>query len=242
VFISLTSRVTTIDTALAFIRASGVLSLGTFLLADTMTSAFFYGTLMHPKILKQVLDNDASHLHICPAILTDFTRHKVKFADYPAIMPYEQSKKLLGRELTAEERSVRGTLVAGLTLQDIRFLDIFEGFQYDRLLVNVHPLGPFTPIRTDTTATSEVGDKLIPAALPPLPSPTELTQRLPAQTYVWRLDDSELEKELWSFDEFVKKNLWKWVGEGAESNEDYREVDRVRERLNGEIVLDEERI
>jgi hypothetical protein len=36
---------------------------------DTMASAFFYGTLMHPKILKRVLHNDASHLQICPAIL-----------------------------------------------------------------------------------------------------------------------------------------------------------------------------
>ena len=35
-----------------------------------MTSAFFYGTLMHPKILKRVLHNDASHLMICPAILS----------------------------------------------------------------------------------------------------------------------------------------------------------------------------
>jgi hypothetical protein len=34
-----------------------------------MASAFFYGTLMHPKILKRVLHNDASHLQICPAIL-----------------------------------------------------------------------------------------------------------------------------------------------------------------------------
>jgi len=37
--------------------------------SDTMASAFFYGTLMHPKILKRVLHNDASHLKICPAIL-----------------------------------------------------------------------------------------------------------------------------------------------------------------------------
>ena len=37
---------------------------------DTMASAFFYGILIHPKILKRVLDNDASHLQICPAVLT----------------------------------------------------------------------------------------------------------------------------------------------------------------------------
>lgn len=36
---------------------------------NIMASAFFYGTLMHPKILKRVLHNDASHLQICPAIL-----------------------------------------------------------------------------------------------------------------------------------------------------------------------------
>lgn len=32
-------------------------------------SAFFYGTLMHPKILKRVIGNDGSHLQICPAVL-----------------------------------------------------------------------------------------------------------------------------------------------------------------------------
>jgi hypothetical protein len=33
------------------------------------TAAFFYGTLMHPKILKNVLRNDGSHLELCPAVL-----------------------------------------------------------------------------------------------------------------------------------------------------------------------------
>jgi hypothetical protein len=33
------------------------------------THAFFYGTLMHPKILERVIKNDGSHLEICPAVL-----------------------------------------------------------------------------------------------------------------------------------------------------------------------------
>jgi len=33
------------------------------------TTAFFYGTLMIPKILKNVINNDGSHLKMCPAIL-----------------------------------------------------------------------------------------------------------------------------------------------------------------------------
>jgi hypothetical protein len=34
-----------------------------------MASAFFYGTLMHPRILKRVINNDGSHLKICQAVL-----------------------------------------------------------------------------------------------------------------------------------------------------------------------------
>jgi hypothetical protein len=32
-------------------------------------SAFFYGTLMHPDILRRVIGNDGAHLKICSAIL-----------------------------------------------------------------------------------------------------------------------------------------------------------------------------
>ncbi|KAH9180857.1 hypothetical protein EDB89DRAFT_1840899 [Lactarius sanguifluus] len=185
-----------------------------------MTSAFFYGTLMHPKILKRVLDNDASHLKICPSILSDYTRHKVKDADYPAILPRERSKALLGRELTSEENSVRGTLVTGLTAKDIAILDVFEGDEYVRSQVLVHPLGPFT-------AASE--DNLIPADLPSLPAASELAQTVPAQTYVWCSYDEELDKELWSFDEFIRKNAWKWIDrEGGSA-----ERTRITRKLTG---------
>ncbi|KIM80477.1 hypothetical protein PILCRDRAFT_533611 [Piloderma croceum F 1598] len=36
---------------------------------DRSYSAFFYGTLMHPDILKRVIGNDGAHLKICSAIL-----------------------------------------------------------------------------------------------------------------------------------------------------------------------------
>ena len=50
-----------------------------------------------------------------------------QYADYPAILPSERGEALLGRELTPEENSVRGTLVSGLTGEDITLLDVFEG-------------------------------------------------------------------------------------------------------------------
>jgi hypothetical protein len=95
-----------------------------------------------------------------------------------------------------------------------------------------------TPVPSDASITSSEAtvEGLIPAALPPLPSASELAQPILAQTYVWRLEDSDLEKELWSFDEFVRKNAYRWIGPGAQSDEEYSEVDVVRERLSGVII------
>jgi hypothetical protein len=109
---------------------------------------------------------------------------------------------------------------------------------YDRLPVRVHPLGPFAPIPADTEATSlTVEDSLISTtALAPLATASELAEPIEAQSYVWCLEDSKLEKELWSFDEFVKTNAWKWIDEGARGNEDYAAVDEARERSQRETA------
>ena len=81
--------------------------------------------------------------------------------------------------------------------------------------VLVHPLGPFTQVPVDATTSGAVDESLIPTDLPALPAASEMAQTVPAQTYVWRQGDSDLDKEVWSFDEFVRKNAWKWIGRGA---------------------------
>jgi len=81
--------------------------------------------------------------------------------------------------------------------------------------VLVHPLGPFTPVPADVPVAAnpeaaEDGDGI----LPPLGTnsePAEAAQPIETHTFVWRLKDNWLEKELWSFDEFVRKNAWKWI-------------------------------
>ncbi|KAH5449736.1 hypothetical protein HBI30_151720 [Parastagonospora nodorum] len=99
-------------------------------------TAFFYGTLMAPPVLHRVIWGSqdppthahASLLRIRPAILHAHQRHKVKHADYPAILP------------TSTPSSVRGTLVEGLTDGDIWRLDVFEGSEYARRSVSVNVL------------------------------------------------------------------------------------------------------
>jgi len=105
-------------------------------MANEGRTAFFYGTLMAPQVLHRVChgstnpDNPifASHqLKTHPAILPDHQRHRVRSADYPAILPHKGS-------------SVRGTYVTGLTDNDIWRLDLFEGSEYMREKVKVRIL------------------------------------------------------------------------------------------------------
>ncbi|EGN98607.1 hypothetical protein SERLA73DRAFT_181151 [Serpula lacrymans var. lacrymans S7.3] len=192
-------------------------------------AAFFYGTLLHPEILKRVIGNDGSHLNVCAALLPEYTRHQVKLADYPGIVPYSRSKTMFDHELDLEERSVRGSLVTGLTAADMKLLDIFEGDEYIRDSVLVHPLTPLVSLDV-----SGSGVDLVPSTPPPVPDPADLAEPIKAATYVWCKPLSELRAQLWSFEEFVKYNAWKWVGKGAESNKDYVEIDR---RLQMEGII-----
>lgn len=70
----------------------------------------------------------ASLLTISPAILPAYTRHRVRYSDYPAIVP------------SSPDSTVRGTYVRGLTDGDLWRLDTFEGPQYARRKVTVRLL------------------------------------------------------------------------------------------------------
>ncbi|CAK5268427.1 unnamed protein product, partial [Mycena citricolor] len=164
----------------------------------TTTSAFFYGTLMHPKILKRVIGNDGAHLLICPAILMGYTRHQVKHADYPGVLPYSESRQLFDHELDRETNSVRGAMVTGLTHSDMALLDTFEDLSQYRML---------------------------PETLTPLPGPAELPASAPVDTYIFK-DMSRLVRDVWDLEDFVNKNAWKWYGDGSRDNPDFTEVDR----------------
>ena len=43
---------------------------------------------------------------------------------------------------------------------------------------------------------------------------------------------------MWEYEQFVRDNAWKWVGNGAADNKDYLEVDKRRE-MGGVIVRTE---
>jgi len=71
--------------------------------------------------------------------------------------------------------------------------------------VQVHPLGPFKDISTHTINE----EALVPCHPPPLPSSSCTSPTIDAQTYIY-IEARDLNSELWSFDDFVKNNAWKW--------------------------------
>lgn len=98
-------------------------------------AAFFYGTLMAPAVLHRVIRNPnvpsslLQNLTTRPALLHKHTRHRVRDADYPAVMPSDE-----------HGACVRGVLVEGLSDADIWRLDVFEGEDYERRRVRVKVL------------------------------------------------------------------------------------------------------
>jgi gamma-glutamylcyclotransferase (GGCT)/AIG2-like uncharacterized protein YtfP len=160
-------------------------------------TAFFYGTLMAPKVLHRVCHGPSlplsttqnNQLITRPALLKSFRRHRVLQADYPAILPSENS-------------TVRGTLVSGLTDGDIWRLDIFEGDEYDRQKVKVRVL-------------DDEGDVTVE------PTEEQLGAEVEAETYVWIAGKQHLEDREWDFEEFVREKMGRWVGAGAEVEGEY---------------------
>lgn len=176
--------------------------------SDQGHSAFFYGTLMAPSVLHRVCHGSTSpsnpiyathNLKTVPAILPAHRRHRVSNADYPAILPHENS-------------TVRGTYVTGLTDADIWRLDIFEGDEYERVKVrcktsrlqsggegqgkafsNVHVSGK------ERVVLGEVFD-----------------EEVEAETYVWIGGEARLEEREWDFAEFQREKMRFWAGAEGE--------------------------
>jgi hypothetical protein len=105
----------------------------------------------------------------------------------------------------------------------------------------VHTLGEPSSLRHEPDAV------IAPAEPPPVPSREELAPAVPAQTYVWSAPVSWLTPAVWSYEDFVARNAWKWVGAAAAQNRDFMPVEERRAEVGGivravgqsEVVVEE---
>lgn len=163
---------------------------------------------MAPAILERVTGR--SGFSVRPAILARHRRHRVKAADYPAVVPVSTSDS----SGSHGDSSVRGTYVSGLTAKDIYRLDLFEGDEYDRVPVRVTLL----PLKQ-----SGASETLPPPAATDGKSAAEYAD---CQTYIWKAPRSMLEESEWDFEEFTREKLWRWAPGGErEQQGEYRYLD-----------------
>ncbi|KAG8801329.1 hypothetical protein FRC17_006675 [Serendipita sp. 399] len=172
---------------------------------DLIYSAFFYGTLLHPRILKRVLGRNGEDLNIAPAILDGYIRHRVRGADFPAIILASTSHQFFNTGAsTPDVDRVRGCYVSGLTEIDMKRLDRFESGLYSRKNVEVRlllePVLGLDTIDVQTLIDPKVNDG----------DPTAESSTSQAITYVWSEPLGDLRPEPWSFTDFVAQKLDYW--------------------------------
>jgi len=209
--------------------------------ANHTHTAFFYGTLMAPAVLKRVTSHDpastTSPLTTRPALLPGHRRHRVKGADYPAVVPLQDG-------ITPMDKAalVRGTVVQGLTREDMWRLDLFEGDEYARRKVIVI---------VDMDVEVKEGAPMDTLRHAQEDGITE-QEELEAETYIWIAGQHRLEDTEWDFDEFVREKMWRWAPEeetggredavrevGEDEDEGFEDVRRaVEDKRQGEQQVD----
>lgn len=169
---------------------------------------------MAPQVLHRVIHGSANPepwqkamISFQPAILHGYRRHRVKDAEYPAIIPVDQAKDDLSTssDTSPARNSVLGTLVSGLTDGDVHRLDHFEGSEYIQKKVTVHKLQ--TPNEVSGGGNEESLPKMLDAAQTAVADKEET----PAVTYVWTAGVDELEDAEWDFEAFKKDKLTWWA-------------------------------
>ncbi|GAC77383.1 hypothetical protein PANT_26d00024 [Moesziomyces antarcticus T-34] len=188
-------------------------------------SMFFYGTLVHPRILARVIGSAGAHVRVQNAVLDGATLYHVRGEEYPGLV----------RTPTG---MVKGTLVTGLTDADVQCLDAFEGDEYVRMRVGVLP-DPSARVECNETRIANAGTAPLHAVLSSLTS--ERMEQVRArgevvedvEVYAWSAGREKLEERVWEFDVFAREHAARWIGEGAqaEHEHEYQVVDAVQANI-----------
>ncbi|CAO1621690.1 unnamed protein product [Jaminaea pallidilutea] len=232
--------------------------------SDT-ASLFVYGTLIHPAILSRVLAGSLSlppsqdeHAHrrnseitVVPAVLPGYEIRRVTGQEYPALLKVADGAAAAAASAsstTAGAKAVRGVVVHGLSSNDIRALDRFEGDEYVRQEVralvpsNEEPVSNLVRSSWNAETVQSILKSSLPAerVQPMLRGDPGTSSALEVQAYVWiagedELDDDSGPRGPWVFSEFAKSRSSRWTsGEWSdEGGPDGLAVDGQRTGTDG---------
>lgn len=179
---------------------------------------------MAPEVMATVLhgshsqtpDSEKQRLTYQPAILHNYRRHKVRYADYPAIVPVET-----GPASSSSSSSVLGCLVSGLQPLDFIRLDLFEGPEYSKRTVKVKllklaALPGESPLsegggNDSNTVQAVLAAKEAQDTTSDGPAVVQEADEVDALVYVWAAAREGLEESEWDYRAFREEKLARWI-------------------------------
>lgn len=184
-------------------------------------SLLFYGTLVHPAILARMIGHQGSNLIVQPAILEGYALHHVKGEDYPGLVSLSDSQRILSQQegekiedsSLPKKTAIRGMLVKGLSVMDVKKLDKFEGDEYIRQAVDVLLDESIQPLKNDQRSKSQSIDQVLssltPERIETILNDKSATER--CHVYRWYASTDMLEPRIWTFETFMSSgNHQKW--------------------------------
>ncbi|UZJ57168.1 hypothetical protein CBS101457_006488 [Exobasidium rhododendri] len=186
---------------------------------DGTYTLFFFGTLVHPRILSNVIRNDGAHVQIQPAILPGYVIHHITNEDYPGMVAREQSDSIMKKLRSSASstngntqeapavvvaEAVRGTVARGLTASDVIKLDAFEGDEYVRTGVNVIADDSVPALTNDKRPRDEsMGHILSKLDTNRIAQLMKTQAQEFANVYLWKASIDLLEPRVWDFADFA---------------------------------------
>lgn len=174
---------------------------------------------MAPQVLHRIIHGRAepdhwqkAMLRFQPAVLHGYRRHRVRHADYPAIVPVSKdasSSTTESKSTLSSGSSVFGTLVSGLTEGDVHRLDIYEGSEYAREHVKVRTLQE--SLHQGEKALSSTDAQLRDVLDAAGSEFADEADEVDAMTYVWIAGKDDLEEAEWDFEAFKRDKMPWWV-------------------------------
>ncbi|KAG8941023.1 hypothetical protein FRC00_012609 [Tulasnella sp. 408] len=183
-------------------------------------------------IVRRAIATENPNLEVAPAILRNYTRLHVADEDYPALVPSKVAREIVpGGWLREEDMTVRGVLVKGLTKHDLELLDSAEGSKYSRGTVQCTTLAQFMPL-------SSVHSRQV---LGELTSPSDSSTTVTAYVYTWNAPIDQLSPQVWTFADFLEKNVYSWLRKippsDSENTCDITSYDLVLGPVGGEGII-----
>lgn len=177
---------------------------------------------MAPQVLYKVIHGrpdpepwQKALLKFKPAVLHGYQRRRVRWAEYPGVIPVSESSSASDSTLetsSARSSSVLGIVVSGLTDGDIYRLDQYEGDEYELLPVKAQLVRVASEKAGYDSPNGHIREVLNAVGADAI---EETGEEIDTKAYIYTAGEDKLEDAEWDFASFKKDKMAWWIERNA---------------------------